>query len=197
MKDSEKHTGNVSAGFTFDDLKECLRLEVISRDGKRDFSWLRTFHRVITNDSRRFYFWWRIASYWHHNKTGFLKSRARKINKKLIRKYQIEIALDALIGPGMKINHGIGIVIRPECIIGKGLNIRQGVCIGRKRNGDTSGMTRIGDFADIGVSAIIIGDVNIGENVTIGAASFVNTDVPDNSVVHNKVISVIKSKHAV
>lgn len=189
-----KNTGCDKAGFSFEDLKECLRLEVISRDGKRPFSWFRTFHRVITNDSRRLYFWWRIASYWHHNKTGFLKRKARKINKKLIRKYQVEIALDALIGPGMKINHGIGIVIRPECIIGKGLNIRQGVCIGRKNNGDSKGLTRIGDFADIGAAAMIIGDVNIGDNVTIGAASFLNVDVPDNSVVHNKVTSVIRPK---
>ncbi len=194
MKEAERKAGSYAASFTFEDLKECLRLEVISRDGKHPFSWFRTLHRVITNDSRRFYFWWRIASYWHHNKSGFLKRKARKINKKLIRKYQIEISLDALIGPGMKINHGIGIVIRPECVIGKGLNIRQGVCIGRKRNGDTSGMARIGDYADIGAAAMIIGDVNLGDNVTIGAAAFVNTDVPDNCVVYNKVISIIRKK---
>ncbi|MCR1567122.1 MULTISPECIES: hypothetical protein [Mixta] len=44
-------------------LKECLRIEVISRDGKKLFSWSKAVHRCITSPTRRFYFWWRIASW--------------------------------------------------------------------------------------------------------------------------------------
>lgn len=153
-------------------LKESLRLEVINRSGNKQFSWSKVFHRVLTNPGRRFYFWWRIASFMHRTQNPRLKRYSRKINSKLCRKYSIDIALDAEIGPGMKINHGYGIVIRPECVIGKRLNIRHGVTIGRKSNGDTKGKT-------------VIGDVTIGHNVVIGAGSFVNKNIPDNVIVCN------------
>ncbi|TNL04627.1 serine acetyltransferase [Kosakonia cowanii] len=166
-------------------LKECLRLEVINRSGNKKFSWLKVFHRVLTNPGRRFYFWWRIASLMHRTQNPKLKRYSRKINRKLCRKYSIDIALDAKIGPGMKINHGYGIVIRPECVIGKKLNIRHGVTIGRKSNGDTKGKTVIGDYVDIGANTCIIGDVTIGHNVVIGAGSFVNKNIPDNVIVCN------------
>lgn len=172
-------------------LKECLRLEVINRDGKRKFSWLKVFHRVLTSPGIRYYFWWRLASYFH--KAGGKKRRkyARKINQKLCVKYSIDIALDAAIGPGMKINHGYGIVIRPECVIGKQLNIRHGVTIGRKTNGDTKGKTVIGDNADLGAYVCIIGDVNVGSNVIIGAGTFVNKNIPDNVTVYNQLTTKI------
>lgn len=166
-------------------LKECLRLEVISRDGKKPFSWGKALHRCITNPTRRFYFWWRIASWLHHNKTGFWKKRARKISQRLSLRYGIEIALDARIGAGMKINHGYGIVIRPECVIGNNLNIRHGVTIGRKSSGDCRGLTVIGNNVDIGAQVCIIGDVRIGDNVTIGAASFINKNIPSNTLAYN------------
>lgn len=166
-------------------LKECLRIEVISRDGKKPFSWGKAVHRCITSPTRRFYFWWRLASWLHHNKTGYWRKKARKINRSLCLKYGIDIALDAKIGAGMKINHGYGIVIRPECVIGKNLNIRHGVTIGRKVNGDCNGQTVIGDNADIGAQVCIIGDVTIGDNVVIGAGSFINKDIPCNMLAYN------------
>lgn len=166
-------------------LKECLRIEVINRAGKKKFSWLRVMHRLLTSPDKRFYFWWRLASYFHQTDNKLLRKRARKINRKLCRKYSIDIALDAEIGPGMKINHGFGIVIRPECKIGSRLNIRHGVTIGRKTNGDVSGRTIIGDNVDLGAHTLIIGDVNIGNNVVIGAGTFVNRHIPDNATVFN------------
>lgn len=179
------NTAQHTAVYDLAQLKECLRLEVISRDGKKPFSWGKALHRAITSPNRRYYFWWRIASWLHHNKTGRLKNYARKINRRLCLRYGIDIALDAIIAPGMKINHGFGIVIRPECVIGKNLNIRHGVTIGRKANGDCKGKTIIGDNVDIGAQVCIIGDVTIGDNVVIGAASFINKDVPNNTLAYN------------
>lgn len=167
-------------------LKECLRLEVISRDGKKPFSWGKVLHRYITNPTRRFYFWWRVASWLHHNKSGYWKKIARKINQKLGLRYGIEIALDARIDAGIKINHGYGIVIRPECVIGKNLIIRQGVTIGRKFSGDCRTFIIIGDNIDIGAQAFIIGNVRIGNNVTIGATSFINKNIPNDTLAYNR-----------
>ncbi|WP_243739111.1 hypothetical protein [Buttiauxella sp. JUb87] len=69
------------------------------------------------------------------------------------------------------------------------MNIRQNTTIGRKSSRGDIGITFIGDNADIGAHSCIIGD-----NVTIGAMTFVNKDIPDNSVIYNTVSSIIKSK---
>ncbi|MGU7763433.1 serine acetyltransferase [Enterobacter hormaechei] len=175
-------------------LKECLRLEVINRNGKKKFSWSKTLHRVMFSHKKRFYFWWRLANYMNKSPSKRYQKWARKINANLRRKYGADISIEAHIGAGMKLNHYIGIVIRSECIIGKNANIRQNTTIGRKSSDGVIGMTIIGDNVDIGAHSCIIGDINIGNNVTIGAMTFVNKDIPDNTVVYNPVTSVMKIK---
>lgn len=41
----------------------------------------------------------------------------------------------------------------------------------------------IGDYVWIGINAVIVGNVHIGNDVMIAPGSFVNFDVPDHSVV--------------
>jgi serine O-acetyltransferase len=47
------------------------------------------------------------------------------------------------------------------------------------------GYTVIGDNAEFGANSCIIGDITIGNNVTIGAMSLINKNVPDNHTVYN------------
>ncbi|MCY0775158.1 serine acetyltransferase [Enterobacter cloacae complex sp. 2022EL-00788] len=175
-------------------LKECLKLEVINRNGKKNFSWLKVLHRVAFSRKKRFYFWWRLANYMNQTPSKRYQKWARKINANLRCKYGADISIEAQIGAGMKLNHYIGIVIRSECKIGKNANIRQNTTIGRKTSDGVIGMTIIGDNVDIGAHSCIIGDVHIGNNVTIGAMTFINKDVPDDSLVYNPVTYVVKSK---
>lgn len=60
---------NSHAVFTYTDawdhFKECLRLDVIHKGGKKKFSWLIVLHRVLFSYKKKFYFWWRLANYMH------------------------------------------------------------------------------------------------------------------------------------
>lgn len=95
----------------------------------------------------------------------------------------IEIHPAACIGPGLFIDHGMGVVIGETTEIGANVTIFQGVTLGgtsleRKKRHPT-----IGNNAVIGAGAKILGPIQVGENSKIGAGSVVVKDVPPNSVV--------------
>ena len=176
----------LSTRTPYEHLKECLRIEVISKNGEKEFSWLKIFHRVAFSRKKRFYFWWRIANYLYALSTKRSQKMAGRINYNLRRKYGADISPAAFIGAGMKINHYIGIVIRAECIIGTNLNIRQNTTIGRKDSTSEFGFISIGNNVDIGANSCIIGNIKIGDNVIIGAMSFINKDIPSSVIAYNK-----------
>jgi serine O-acetyltransferase len=95
------------------------------------------------------------------------------------------------------IGHFGGIIVNPDAIIGKNCNISHQVTIGITRRGERRGYPTIGDNVFIGPGAKIIGGVNIGDNVAIGANCVVTKDAPPNTVVvgiPGKVISLSGSQ---
>ncbi|HDT4956821.1 serine acetyltransferase [Enterobacter kobei] len=177
-------------------LRTCLRHEVMMSSKK--FSWFMVLHKAIKCPNRRFHFWWRIASYWHHSDSKFLKKRAAKINRNLMFKYGTEIQLGAHIGPGMVISHHQGIVINGSAVIGHSLRIRQNTTIGiTGANVNKEPISiHIGNNVSIGANSCIIADnIRIGDNVVIGAMSFVNKDIPGNTTVYcKKTLHVISNE---
>lgn len=169
-------------------LYECLRCEVMM--SSKPFSWWRTLHKAFKCPERRYFFWWRIASYLYKTKKN--KKIARKINRSLVLKYGTEIQLPAHIGPGLIISHHQGIVINSAAKIGKSFRIRQNVTIGISGN-SKSGLPpsiTIGDNVEIGAGSYIISEnIKIGNNVTIGAMSFINKNIPDNCTVFTEKIN--------
>lgn len=164
----------------------------------KNFSWFRLLHKAIKCPNRRFHFWWRIASYWHHSDSKFLKKRAAKINRNLIFKYGSEIQLGAHIGPGMVISHHHGIIINGSTVIGHSLRIRQNTTIGitgANVNKEPISIV-IGNNVSIGPGSCIIADqIRIGDNVVIGAMSFVNKDIPSDVTVYTeKSLKLIANK---
>ena len=93
-----------------------------------------------------------------------------------------EIYFNNEIGEGFYVVHGQGTVIGSRNKIGKGFVIHQGCTIGHKKNGAGAGNI-IGDNVTLYANSSIIGELNIGNNVTIGAHILVTKDVPDNTVV--------------
>ena len=84
------------------------------------------------------------------------------------------------IGPGLLIHHFGGIVLNPQTKIGENCTIRHNVTIGnRKTNND---VPVIGNNVDIGVGAVILGDIIIEDNVSIGANAVVLKSVPKNHI---------------
>lgn len=95
----------------------------------------------------------------------------------------IEIHPAARLGPGLFIDHGMGVVIGETTEVGENVTIYQGVTLGgtsleRKKRHPT-----IGDNVVIGAGAKILGPFTVGNNSKIGSSSVVVNEVPPNSVV--------------
>lgn len=94
--------------------------------------------------------------------------------------YHCDIPCKREIIDGVYFNHrGFGIVINPNSKIGEGTGIQHSVTIGAT----AKGCPTIGRNCHIGARAVIIGNVRIGDNVTIGAGTVVVKDIPDNCTV--------------
>ncbi len=98
-------------------------------------------------------------------------------------KYGFQIPASTDIGEGLYLGHFGSIIINEKAKIGKNCNIAPGVTIGQTMRGKLKGNPTIGNKVWIGAGAAIVGKINIGSNVLIAPNSFVNVDVPDNSLV--------------
>lgn len=74
------------------------------------------------------------------------------------------------MGKNVNIFHK-GIIINHDAIIGDGVRFHGHNCIGN--NGKDNKAPIIGKNVDIGVGSVIIGNVEIADNITIGANSVV------------------------
>lgn len=93
----------------------------------------------------------------------------------------IDIPYVTKIGYGLKISHGIGLVVNPTTIIGKNVWLRQNTTLGNTAKSIDGPI--IGDNVNIGANVVIIGKIKIGDNSIIGAGSVVVKDVPENCTV--------------
>ncbi len=109
---------------------------------------------------------------------------------------KIQIPARTSIGEGFYIGHLGRIIIHPEAEIGKNVNIATGVTIGMENRGKRKGTPKIGDDCWIGTNAVIVGNVNIGNDVLIAPLSYVNFDVPDHSIVIGNPGKIIQKKNA-
>ena len=87
-----------------------------------------------------------------------------------------DILPGAQIGPGVRIEHPVGIVIGAGVKTGSNLTILQGVTIGassKKGIENTSKFPIIGDNVYIGANSSIIGGIEIGSDTHVGAHTLV------------------------
>ena len=140
---------------------------------------------VFINPSFQYNFWLRTTLYTrsHTLLRYFAYPISRFILSRLKYKLGISIPYYTSIGAGFYIGHFGGIVVNGNSTIGKNCNISPGVTLGMANRGRNKGYPRLGDNVYIAPGAKIIGAVNIGNNVAIGANSVVTSDVPDNAVV--------------
>lgn len=100
------------------------------------------------------------------------------------------------IGPGFYIGHFGRVIVNPNAIIGKNVNISTGCTIGGENRGQRKGAPVIGDEVWIGTNAVIVGKINIGSDVMIAPNSFVNFDVPPHSLVIGNPAKIIHKENA-
>ncbi|HET7875141.1 MAG TPA: serine O-acetyltransferase [Methylomirabilota bacterium] len=95
----------------------------------------------------------------------------------------IEIHPAAKLGPGLFIDHGMGVVIGETAEVGENVTILQGVTLGGTSLRREKRHPTLGDNVVVGAGAKILGGFTIGSGSRIGAGSVVVREVPENSVV--------------
>ena len=110
----------------------------------------------------------------------------------------IEIHPGATIGKGLFIDHGMGVVIGETAEIGDDVLIYHGVTLGGTGKDTGKRHPTVGNNVVIGFGAKVLGPINIGNNVKIGANSVVLKDVPDDSTtVGIPAVNKIKGKEEI
>ncbi|MDU4935510.1 MAG: serine acetyltransferase [Peptostreptococcaceae bacterium] len=117
-------------------------------------------------------------------------------HRKLFYKYSFQIPFETNIGRGFYLAHFGNIIINQSSIIGNNVSIAQGVTIGKTNRGKKAGCPRIGDNVWIGANAVIVGNITIGNNVLIAPLSYVNVDIPSNSIVIGNPAKIIPKENA-
>lgn len=133
----------------------------------------------------------------YYRKAQSAKGIMRKFYHALLRHYSrkqcCEIPPNVKIGEGLYFGHAFNITINHNAVIGKNCNIHKGVTIGRENRGKRKGTPTIGNNVWIGVGAVVVGNITIGDDVMIAPNAFVNCDIPPHSIAIGNPC-VIKSR---
>lgn len=93
----------------------------------------------------------------------------------------VYLPCEVSVGKNFVIDHFGGIVISGYSAFGDNCRIRTGVVVGLSRVEDPCAPV-FGNNVDIGAGAKVLGRINVGDNVLIGANAVVVRDVPSNSI---------------
>jgi serine O-acetyltransferase len=96
----------------------------------------------------------------------------------------VEIHPGATIGKGFFIDHGMGVVIGETTEIGDNCVLFHNVTLGGTGKHKKKRHPTLGNSVFVGTGATLLGPLNVGNNVRIGANAFIIMhDVPDNCTV--------------
>jgi len=163
-----------------EDIRACYRndpaarnlLEVLTYAGVQAI----TLHRIT-------HFLWKIG-------LPFVPRIISQLNRFLT---GIEIHPGARIGRGFFVDHGMGIVIGETSEIGDNCVLFHNVTLGGTGKHTGKRHPTIGSNVFIGTGATILGPVTVGNNVKIGANTFIIMhDVPDNCTVVGSPGKIVK-----
>lgn len=105
----------------------------------------------------------------------------------------IEIHPGARIGKGLFIDHGMGIVIGETAELGKNCVLFHNVTLGGTGKHQGKRHPTLGDNVLVGTGSVLLGPIQIGNNVKIGANTFIiNHNVPDNCTVVGSPGKIVK-----
>lgn len=113
---------------------------------------------LIKDRGFNYIFWLRLSSC----KNKVLSFIAKCIKHFLSTLYGIQIPTCTKIGKGFRINHGVGIIINQNAIIGNNVTIHQLTTIGSWLKNKAA---EIGDNVTIGPNTCIVDNVKIGKTV--------------------------------
>lgn len=128
---------------------------------------------------------------WH------LKLLARWISQLARALTGIEIHPGATIGPGLFIDHGMGVVIGETAELGAEVTLYQGVTLGGTNLEKGKRHPTLGDGVVVGAGAKVLGAITIGEYSRVGANAVVVKEVPCCAVVVGVPGEILTSKEEV
>ncbi|MBS1741840.1 MAG: serine acetyltransferase [Bacteroidetes bacterium] len=168
-----------------------LRADLFRYEG--DLSY-KSFKKSLRNTGFHFTLFLRLS--YSLNKYSPLGMYARRMYRTLSFKYGYQIPRATRIGAGMRISHYGPLLINSKTIIGENSYFSHNITIGETKRGERKGSPVIGSKVWIGPGVTITGKINIGDNVLIAPNSFVNIDVPSNSLVIGNPAKVIFKEDA-
>ena len=113
------------------------------------------------------------------------------VGKRMVEIYSgISLSPQARIGKGFYINH-FGSIFIGAVVIGENCNISHEVTMGVAGRGPDKGLPTIGNRVYIAPGAKIIGKIELGNDVAIGANSVVTKSIPDCAVAAGAPAKVI------
>lgn len=117
------------------------------------------------------------------------KLRAKLIYLKILRKFGCCIFPSAKVGKGFHITHPCGIVLG-NCTVGENFMLYQNCSIGSKKAGE--GYPTIGNNVELCSNSVLIGNINVCDNVVIGAHSLVIKSILEPGTYAGNPIKKIK-----
>ena len=142
--------------------------------GKKRDTVLSFIINMLFRHNLRFLYWLRKAE--KGSKTGKLFCYLYS------RKYGLEISPQARIGKGLYLGHPYNISVGSSVTLGDNVNLHKGCTIG-STSGENYGSPVIGNRVWIGINAVIVGKIMIGDDVLIAPGAYVNFGVPPHSIV--------------
>lgn len=153
-----------------DDIKAIYRNDPAARN--IEFLLYPGFHAILSH---------RIAHFLWNLKVPFIP----RLISQLARLFTgLEIHPGATIGRGFFCDHGAGVVIGETAIIGDNAVLFHNVTLGGTGKHPGKRHPTVGNNVLIGTGAVLLGPITVGDDVKIGANSFiVMRDVPSNTTV--------------
>lgn len=179
------------------ELIDCIYSDLIRYEGefKKKTYLKKYFKNCLWNPGFRYMSLFRKVRYYKEkNYVIYMVYRFRLRN--CSRKYGFQIPYSVDIGKGFYIGHWGRIIINPKVTIGNNINIASGVVIGQTNRGELKGVPKIGNKVWIGANVVIVGNIVIGDNVLIAPNTYVNRDIPNNSICMGNPMQVMYNEFA-
>ena len=157
-----------------------------------NMSWVSLVKGLFTAHTFYAVMLYRIGNFLYRHNIKFLPEIIKAIQ---LRIFACEISPYAKIGKGFRIFHSSGIVIGHNCQIGDNCTILQNVTMGQ--NGKVKNersMPKIGNNVSVYAGACLLGPIEIGNNVDIGANAVVTKDFGSNLVIAGVPAKILKTK---
>jgi serine O-acetyltransferase len=107
----------------------------------------------------------------------------------LITKHSIDLQWGCRIGPGLVLTHPLGVVLGGGVTIGSNVQLAHNVSIGLAhvpQPAEPLEYPTIGDDVVIYPNSVIVGGIHVGAGSVIGANSYVDQDLPPNTVFRRR-----------